>query len=247
MRAIQRRVAAVGATGLRDYLSLLELQPEEASRLAHSIILNFTGFFRDGAAWRFLAARVLADIAARSSSERPARIWSAGCASGEETYTLAMLMAETLGRTALEKRALIYGTDIDEEALAHARAARYNPDEVRPIPRSLRRRYLERSGGDYLMDGALVRSVTFNRHDLLEDEPLGDVDLVVCRHTLMYFDPSSQLAILARFHRALREEGFLFLESTDRVGDNGSLFASADPRHPLFVRVRDSRGEGPEG
>ena len=97
------------------------------------------------------------------------------------------------------------------------------------------------------MDGPLVRSVTFIHHDLLEDEPLGDMDLVVCRHTLMYFDRSSQAAILARFHRALREQGFLFLESTDRVGDNASLFASADPRHPLFVRVGDARGEGPEG
>ncbi|MDQ4143395.1 MAG: protein-glutamate O-methyltransferase CheR [Actinomycetota bacterium] len=237
LRAITRRVRAVGAADFGDYLSFMQLQPEESARLAHSIILNFTGFFRERPAWDFLATRALADIAARTSAGRRARMWSAGCASGEETYTLAMLAAEALGTTELERRVAIYGTDVDEEALAYARRASYTEAEVEAVPRRLRRRYLERTGDVYRINDALARSVTFARHDLLQDAPLSDVDLVICRHTLMYFDANAQARILDSFHRALREAGFLFLESTDRAVAHGRLFASAGAQHALFVRV----------
>ncbi|HEY4790724.1 MAG TPA: CheR family methyltransferase, partial [Actinomycetes bacterium] len=124
-RRIEKRMQEVGADGYLSYLDHLEVDPEEFTQLFNTILLNVTSFFRDPPAWEYLGGEILPKLVAAKAEEEQIRIWSAGCASGEEAYTLAMVTAETLGLEAVRERVKIYATDVDEEALAQARQARY--------------------------------------------------------------------------------------------------------------------------
>jgi two-component system CheB/CheR fusion protein len=123
-RRIERRIQDVGADGYLGYLDHLEVDPEEFTQLFNTILLNVTGFFRDPPVWEYLSAEVLPRLADAKAADEPIRVWSAGCASGEEAYTLAMVVAEVLGAEAVRERVKIYATDVDEEALGQARQAR---------------------------------------------------------------------------------------------------------------------------
>ena len=138
------------------------------------------------------------------------RIWSAGCASGEEAYTLAMLMAEILGAEEFRQRVKIYATDVDEEALNQARQAVYSAKDVQLVPPELKEKYFEIAGNNYVFSQDLRRSVIFGSHNLLQDAPISRLDLLVCSNTLMYFNSETQGRIMARFHFALNDPGYLF-------------------------------------
>src|ERR687888_1786343 len=142
-RRVQKRMQAVEVTTYLDYLDYLEVDPEEFTQLFNTILINVTGFFRDPPAWQYLREEVLPAILARKEPDEPMRIWSAGCASGEEAYTLAMLMAEALGKDDIRDRVKIYATDVDEEALSQARTARYSQRDVEGVPAELLERYFE--------------------------------------------------------------------------------------------------------
>src|SRR5207249_3297010 len=130
------------------------------------------------------------------------RVWSAGCSSGEEAYTLALAWAEALGPDAND-RVKIYATDVDEDVLNKARLALYTEKEVEGVPPALRDRYFEHVNHAHALDKSLRRGVIFGRHDLVQDAPISRIDLLVCRNTLMYFNAEAQSRILARFHFAL--------------------------------------------
>ena len=144
-------------------------------------------------------------------------MWSAGCASGEEAYSLAMLLAEAWATEAFRERVKIYATDVDEEALAQARAARLRAKEVEAVPPDLLERYFERADGAYAFRKDLRRAVIFGRNDLVQDAPISRIDLLVCRNTLMYFNAETQARILRRLHFALRDDGFLFLGKAEML------------------------------
>src|SRR5918995_3132716 len=140
-RRIQKRMQEVGADGYLSYLDHLEVDPEEFTQLFNTILLNVTSFFRDPPAWEYLRAEILPKLVAAKAEDESIRIWSAGCASGEEAYTLAIVIAETLGLDAMRERVKIYATDVDEEALAQARQARYTDKQVEGVPPELLDRY----------------------------------------------------------------------------------------------------------
>ncbi|MGH7424925.1 MAG: CheR family methyltransferase, partial [Candidatus Methylomirabilales bacterium] len=187
-RGVRRRMLEAGVERFRDYRKLLEEFPDEAARLSHCIFLNVTSFFRDGSAWDFLAREVVPRMIEGAAPGRSIRIWSAGCASGEEPYSVAVLMAEALGLRGLCEKVRIYGTDIDEESLAQARRGRYDYQELKGVQSRWRRLYFDRVGGEYEIRAELALAIEFGRHDLASEEPIRDVDLVICRHTLMYFE-----------------------------------------------------------
>ena len=203
MRRVDRRMSQVGISGYADYLDHLELHGDEFTALFNTILINVTGFFRDPEAWDHLRHDVLPALLLAKGSTQPLRIWSAGCASGEEAYTLAMVLAELLGPATFRERVKIYATDVDEEALVYARQASYSEREVRGIPPELLDRYFDLAGDRYLFRKDLRRSVIFGRNDLVQDAPISRIDLLVCRNTLMYFNAETQARILTRFHFAL--------------------------------------------
>jgi two-component system CheB/CheR fusion protein len=236
-RRIDKRVQAVGADGYLSYLDHLEVDPEEFTQLFNTILINVTGFFRDPPAWEYLAAEVLPRVAAGKRDGEPIRIWSAGCASGEEAYTLAIVAAEALGPEVVRERVKIYATDVDEEALNQARQARYSLKQVEGVPPELLERYFERNGDGYVFSKDLRRSVIFGRHDLIQDAPISRIDLLVCRNTLMYLNSETQSHVLARFSFALRDGGYLMLGKAEMLLAHSNLFTAVDLKRRLFRKV----------
>jgi len=192
MRRVDRRMAQVAVAEYSDYLDYLQVHPEEFTGLFNTILINVTGFFRAPDAWEYLRTDVLPAVLAGRGSDGPIRVWSAGCASGEEAYTLAMLLAEALGLEQFRLRAKIYATDVDEEGLVQARHATYGERDIRGVPPALLERYFEVSGNRYVFRKDLRRSVIFGRNDLVQDAPISRIDLLVCRNTLMYFNAETQ-------------------------------------------------------
>ncbi len=236
-RRVQKRMQDVGADTYLSYLDLLEVDPDEFTQLFNTILLNVTSFFRDPPTWDYLSGEIMPQLAAGKGADEPIRVWSAGCASGEEAYTLAMVAAEALGAEAVRERVKIYATDVDEEALAQARQARYDARRVEGVPPELLERYFERSGDEYVFSKDLRRSVIFGRHDLIQDAPISRIDLLVCRNTLMYFNSETQARVLARFSFALREGGYLMLGKAEMLLAHSNVFTSMDLKRRVFRKV----------
>jgi two-component system CheB/CheR fusion protein len=236
-RRIDKRMQLVGVDGYLSYLDHLEVDPEEFTQLFNTILLNVTSFFRDAPTWDYLREEILPRLAAEKRHDGPIRIWSAGCASGEEAYTLAMVTAETLGPETVRERVKIYATDVDEDALSQARLARYADRQVEGVPPELLGRYFERNGGGYVFSKDLRRSVIFGRHDLIQDAPISRIDLLVCRNTLMYLNAETQAHVLARFSFALREGGYLMLGKAEMLLAHANLFSSVDLKRRVFRKV----------
>jgi two-component system, chemotaxis family, CheB/CheR fusion protein len=210
-RRLTKRMQQLQIDAFEAYVDYLEVHPEEFIQLFNTILINVTAFFRDVAAWEFLAKEIIPRILSHKAAGDPIRVWSAGCASGEETYTTAILLAEALGWGEFRQRVKIYATDVDEDALAQARLASYGPRAINDLPPELRQKYFEQGDSSYVFRSDLRRTVIFGRHDLIQDAPIPRLDLVVCRNTLMYFNAEVQSRVLARLHFALNDEGFLAL------------------------------------
>jgi two-component system, chemotaxis family, CheB/CheR fusion protein len=236
-RRINKRMQVVGVDGYLSYLDHLEVDPEEFTQLFNTILINVTGFFRDPPTWDYLRDEVLPQLAADKRADEPIRIWSAGCASGEEAYSLAMVTAEALGADTVRERVKIYATDVDDEALNQARLARYADKRLEGVPPDLLERYFEPNGDGYVFSKDLRRSVIFGRHDLIQDAPISRIDLLVCRNTLMYLNSETQSHVLARFSFALREGGCLMLGKAEMLLAHSNLFSAVDLKRRVFRKV----------
>ena len=157
---------------------------------------------------------------------------------GEEAYTLAMVIAEVIGIEAFQERVKLYGTDLDNDALAKARLGAYSEKDLAEVPAPLVEKYFERRDQNFVFRKDLRRCVIFGRNDLMQDAPISRVDLLACRNTLMYFDGPTQARILARFHFALNDGGFLFLGRAETMLSHGDLFVPVDLRRRIFTKTR---------
>ena len=245
-RRIAKRLQAVGAPDYPEYIDYLEVHPDEFTALLNTILINVTSFFRDSQAWDYLSAEVIPQIVAAGGEDTAIRVWSAGCSSGEEAYSLAMSFAGALGADAFRRRVKIYATDIDEEALAQARQAHYPKKDLETVPKDLIEAYFEADGRSFVVKADLRRSVVFGRHDLVRDAPISHMDLLVCRNTLMYFNAETQAQVLTRFHFALADHGYLFLGKAEMALAPAKLFAPTDMRFRIFRKAgSDNRLDKP--
>ncbi len=237
LRRVKHRMDQVGISSYPEYHEYLQQHQEEFSFLFNTILINVTSFFRDAAAWEYVAADVLPRMIAAKGAHEPIRAWSAGCASGEEAYTLAMVLVEALGMSQFRERVKVYATDVDEDALRKARQGSFVEKDLEDVPAGLREKYFETNGGRYLFRGDLRRTVIFGRHDLLQDAPISRIDLLVCRNTLMYFEAETQARILARLHYALDDRGFMLVGKAEMLLSRDSIFAPLDLKHRVFTKV----------
>nr|WP_322684129.1 CheR family methyltransferase [Nostoc sp. DedQUE07]MDZ8129920.1 CheR family methyltransferase [Nostoc sp. DedQUE07] len=237
IRRVFKRMQSLNIENFEEYQDYLEVYPEEFNHLFNTILINVTAFFRDSSAWEEIAEQILPNLINNKKASEQIRIWSAGCASGEEAYTLAMLMAQILGAEEFRQRVKIYATDVDEDALNQARQAVYSEKDVQSIPDELRQKYFEFVGNRHVFRQDLRRSVIFGRHDLLQDAPISRLDLLVSRNTLMYFNSETQGRILARFHFALNENGYLFLGKAEMLLMHSNLFTPLDLKNRIFTKV----------
>jgi two-component system, chemotaxis family, CheB/CheR fusion protein len=249
-RRVRRRMALVNVATVAEYRDYLEMQPEEFSALFDSMLINVTGFFRDPLAWQALAEKVLPELLTAKGAKGPVRVWSAGCATGEEAYTLAMVIAEATGPDQFRERVKIYATDLDEHALQTARAGLYDEAALAGLPDRLRDLYFESAGmaGKSAFRRDLRRQVIFGRNDLTRDAPISRVDLLAARNTLMYFNAEAQANVIRRFHFALSHPGYLFLGKAEMLLNHADRFAPVDLRNRLFRKtspiVLESRTAG---
>jgi two-component system, chemotaxis family, CheB/CheR fusion protein len=239
-RRIRKRMETVGVGSFASYQDYLEVHPQEFATLFNTILINVTGFFRDPAAWDAVRTRAIPQILASKAEEESIRVWSAGCATGEEAYTIAMLLGEELGPDAFRERVKIYATDVDEEALTMARHGAYTDRQVEGVPPVLLEKYFEHVDGLHFFRKDLRRSVIFGRHDLINDAPISRVDLLTCRNTLMYLNSETQARVLARLHFGLNEGGFLLLGRAETLMAHGQTFVPVDVKRRLSRKI--SRG-----
>src|SRR5262249_59110967 len=171
-RRIRKRMEAVGIGTFSDYVDYLEGHPDEFVHLFNTILINVTSFFRDPQVWEYLGSEVVPRIVAAKRDSEPLRVWSAGCASGAEAYTLGIILAEALGLDAFRERVKIYGTDIDNDALNQARQAAYSDKDLEEIPKDLQEKYFEFVGNRRMFRKDLRRNGIFGLHDLMQDAPI---------------------------------------------------------------------------
>jgi two-component system CheB/CheR fusion protein len=247
-RRITKRMSEAGMADFSDYLDHLQVHPDDFVELFNTILINVTAFFRDPDHWAFLRDHVISALVANRGDEGPIRVWSAGCSSGEEAYSVAMLLADTLGVDSFRTRVKVYATDLDQEALTQARHARYTTEAVSSVPEDLRSRFFEQDGRRWTFHPEIRRAVIFGRHDLLSDAPIGRIDLLVCRNVLMYFTAESQSQILRHLHFALNDDGHLFLGKAEMMLARSELFTPVSLRHRVFRKVvvdRNGRSDPP--
>jgi two-component system, chemotaxis family, CheB/CheR fusion protein len=242
LRRLQRRMVAVGMPTLPDYLRYLARHSEEYSRLIASFLIHVTEFFRDPKLFAALREEILPELIAdkrTATMGNELRIWSAGCATGEEAYSLAILVAEALGMQLTQFKIHIFATDLDEEAVAFARRGVYPAVALVNIPEELRSRYFTRLDGSYEVTSQLRSLVIFGQHDLGQRAPFPHIDLVLCRNVLIYFTPELQQRALHIFAFALRDGGYLALGKAETVRPLEAYFAPAHERLKLYRRQGD--------
>lgn len=235
-RQLERRLRIANRTP-EDYAAGLTGDPAEAEALSRSILVGVTAFFRDPPVWDALSdhMRVLVDT---SAPRTPLRLWVAGCAGGEEAYTIAILMAEALGPTHgdLSGRLKIFATDLDERALVVARRARYSEDAVSAIPPVMRERWMRPVDQDWEVIPTLRECLVIARHNVAFDPPFPRIQLMSLRNTMIYFQPHLQERVLQLCQFALVPDGLLILGKSERVPRADDLFSLVDPGHRIYRR-----------
>ena len=236
-RRLQRRMAAVGVTTLADYVRYVARNPSEYDRLASGFLIKVTEFFRDPDLFTYLRNDVIPRIVRYATErDREIRIWSAGCATGEEAYSLAILLAEALGDSLGQYNVRVFATDLDAEAVNFARRGLYSRSAVAAMPPELLERYFQRFGDDYEIRKNIRALTVFGQHDLAQRAPFPRIDLAVTRNVLIYFTPELQKRALQLFAFSLREGGILVLGKAESVSQLPQHFTPEEPRLKVYRR-----------
>jgi two-component system CheB/CheR fusion protein len=246
-RRISRRMQVSQSDSITEYHRFLRDHPGELAHLLRDLLISVTNFMRDPEAFETLAREIVPKIFANKGPEDQVRVWVPGCATGEEVYSIAMLLREHALRHDLRNPLQLFATDIDEEALAEARNARYPESIVVDLGQERLDRFFRRENGAYCLVNELRETVLFSPHNLLRDPPFSRLDMVSCRNLLIYLNREAQDRVLNLFHFALRPDGFLFLGSSESA-ENTSMFASLDAKHRIYQRrTANIAVHGPDG
>jgi len=241
LRRLRGRMSATSQPTLAAYAAYLESDPEEYARLVNSLLIKVTEFFRDPKFFEYLRGNVLPELIAEARRDRrELRIWSAGCSTGEEAYSLAIIVAEALGEELAWPDVRIFATDIDREAIAFARRGLYTPAALKGVPASARDRYFVKSDGGYEVGKRLRALMVFGEHDLGERAPFPRIDLLLCRNVLIYFAAPMQRVALETFAFSLRPGGRLALGTSETVAALPEPFEEEHARLRVYRRLPGS-------
>ncbi len=236
LRRLNRRLVATGQPDIESYLRYLRATPDEERLLISSFLIKVTRFFRDASLYDYLRSDILPELIAQAIAQgRELRLWSAGCATGEEAYSLALLVSEALGQRN-DPPVRIFATDLDEGAITFARRGIYSAASIADVSPDLIDRYFTLRDGAYEVRKAIRSMVVFGQHDLGQRPPFPNVDLVLCRNVLIYFTSGLQQQTLDAFAYSLRDGGFLALGTSETPRPANDLFRLYDRRHRVFQR-----------
>ena len=236
-RRIERRMGLQQVENVSRYVDFLRANPAEVDHLYKDLLIGVTSFFRDATAFEGLASTVLAELVRRRDPDAPIRVWVPGCSTGEEAYSLAILLAEQLAIAQSSCRVQIFGTDIDDDALEVARRARYPASIALDVTSQRLQRFFTRDDHHYIVAKSIREWVIFAAQNLTSHPPFSKLDLISCRNVLIYLEPEMQEKLLTLFHFALNPGGCLFLGSAEGVGILEDLFAPLSRRHGIFRRI----------
>lgn len=237
LRRLGRRMAATDCESLDEYSAYLDEHPEEYKRLVNAFLIKVTEFFRDPDLFDYLREEVLPELIKEASEgENQLRVWSAGCATGEEAYSLAILISEVLGQEAGLFNVRVFATDIDEEAVKFARRGIYPPSALKGLSEEQKGRYLVEEDGSYQVKKQIRGMIVFGEHDLAQRSPFPRVDLVVSRNVLIYFSSDLQHRSLQLFAYSLRDGGYLVMGKAESASLEADLFAPVDRHNKVYRR-----------
>jgi len=243
-RRIERRMSLSHLNQLADYLAFLRERPDEVKRLSRDLLISVTDFFRDPEAFHALEAEVLAPLVRDKQSDAPLRVWTAGCATGEEPYSLGILLLEQLAAAQKSCPLQLFATDVDEDALEVARQGIY-PESIATdlSPARLGRFFSRVDDSSFQVSKPLRDIIIFARQNLITDAPFSRLDLVVCRNLLIYLEPEVQSKVISLLHFSLKEGGFLFLGPSETIGRQTDLFDPVSKKWRIYRRFGPSRPE----
>ncbi len=241
-RRIARRMALCRLEGLDEYLGHLRDAPAEVRALHDEILIHVTSFFREPGSFEALKAAVFPRLMEGRSPDDPVRVWVPGCSTGEEAYSLAILLVEFLAERGGRPAVQVFGTDVSETAIEKARAGHYDGAISLDVsPARLARFFVSAENGTFQIAKTVRDLCVFARQDVTRDAPFSRLDLLTCRNVLIYLGPTLQKRVLPFFHYALKPSGFLMLGPSETLGESRHLFAPVDKKHMIFSKVNGSR------
>jgi two-component system CheB/CheR fusion protein len=246
-RRVALRMSILKLASLDDYMAYLTGNPREIEQLLDTVTIHVTEFFRDAEVFDAVAKDILPAIVSRKlhSPSRTIRVWSAGCSTGEETYSLAILVMRHLRANSVDLALEVYGTDVSKEACAVAREGVYSARKIENLPAEIKRRYFESKGPEHRVVSDVQRCVKFSVHDLFSPAPFSLLDIVVCRNVLIHFDHAVRNDVLGRFHEALGDHGILILGKSEAVmGSALAYYKLVDPRNKIYRKTSSATPEG---
>jgi two-component system CheB/CheR fusion protein len=239
LRRIQRRMQDRKKSTVREYGALLDREPAEFDALLSSMFIKVTSFFRDPEAWEDLSSKAIPQMLSEKRPGEEIRVWCAGCATGEEAFSTGMALAEAMGPSFGNQDVKIFGTDVDEKAIAYARKGQYTRDQVESVPQKSLAEWFIEEGSAYAVRKELRRCVVFGINNLVSDAPISRLDLLICRNVFIYLDAALQKRVLSRFHYALRPHGVLMLGKSELIPFAARIYDPIDL--PRRIYRRDGR------
>ncbi|WP_371192528.1 chemotaxis protein CheB [Glaciecola sp. SC05] len=241
-RRIERRMTIKQINALPDYLTLLFKDSYEVKILSKELLIGVTRFFRDHDAFKKLADDVIPDIVTKSKPNALIRVWVAACSSGEEAYSIAILLHEEVEKQGLKRDIKVFATDVNSDAITEASAGIYGEDVMHDIDADILTKHFNKyPTGGYQVSQRVRHSVVFASHNMIMDPPFSNIDLVTCRNVLIYFQPSAQKRVLSSLHFALKKDSYLFLGSSENLGELSQYFHTVSERQKIFKKNSDAR------
>jgi len=236
-RRVERRMSLLGIEALEVYIQLLKVNPDELARLSKDLVIGVTAFFRDREAFEILEQSVIASICASKRADAQVRVWIAGCSSGEEVYSVAILLLERLRSSGEKLQIKVLATDLDGAALDVARAGRYPAEALAGISAQRLADYFDRDKDVYRIKKEVREIIVFAAHNLISDPPYSKLDLIVCRNVLIYLKRAMQRKVLSMFHYALNRDGYIFLGKAETLGNVARHFETVSKTWRIYRRT----------
>jgi two-component system CheB/CheR fusion protein len=238
-RRINHKMQQKGIRKIQDYIQVLQENSQEVTVLSNDLLINVTKFFRDPDAFFYLETHLFPDLFRRKTAEDVLRIWVPACSTGEEAYSIAMLIHAIQEKNKTTIPVQIFATDLSEVAIAKARAGTYLHRDVQDIAAKYKDRYFTKSGDKYHVIKEIREMCIFAPHNILQDPPFSRMDFVSCCNLLIYFDAAAQKKVFSSLHFALRDGGFLMLGKAESVGTASLLFTQIEPKYKIYLRKKN--------
>ena len=243
LRRIERRMLVTHSATLTEFAHLLGDSAEEVQTLVKEILIGVTNFFREPAFFEKLKYNAIYKIVERAKEEEPIRVWSAGCSTGEEAYSIAILFREVMEELNVKRDVKIFATDVDSRAIEQAGKGVFSENIIDDVTPTRLAKYFLKVGDQYQISKEIRRMIVFATHNMFSDPPFGKLDLICCRNVMIYFQPVMRRGLFAIFHQALKNGGFLFLGKSETAGEYVNLFKPVCSAEKIYVHKVEGKVE----